>query len=162
MELLKLQVKIALQRALQPGDLSPSGLKAIMTGLQNEWIEQVRIFGLNRQGYARCELALRIDWRMHRVHINAGRITVEIDSRWTNDTSLELHNYLELFNEFVRNNGLRTEWEVAYGAHLNGDAVNAALGLVRPAPVRWAGGREGTTNIIPEIDETSVGFWMVI
>jgi hypothetical protein len=161
MDLLKIQVKIALERAVRPGDLSRTGLASLLKGLEREWIQQVHVYGFDADGYVRCELVLRVDWQRHKVHIDAGKTSVEIDNRWSGDTSLELHNYLELFNDFVRGNHFRTQWRVAYRAGLDGNTVNRALGFVNATPVRWATGRDGITNVIPELDELTIGFWRV-
>lgn len=61
----------------------------------------------------------------------------------------------------MRNNGLRTKWTVSYQAGLDADHINRQLGFSRPTAVKWAGDREGITNIIPELDEMTVGFWMI-
>jgi hypothetical protein len=129
-ELLKLQVKIALQRALQPGDLSPSDLDSVAKGLQNEWIERVRIVGVDEGGDIRCELVLHIDWRIREVRFSVGLTAAEADNRRSDDiSSSDLDNYVETFHDHVSNNGLRTKWSIAYRAHLDADAVNRTLGL---------------------------------
>jgi hypothetical protein len=132
-----------------------------MKGVQNEWIEWIHVFGFDQLDQARCLLTLHIDWYKYQAHISAGRTTVEIDDRWPDETAIELHEVLELFNDFAHNNGLRTEWRVAYRPSLDRDEINRILGFQRAAPVSWAGNREGIKNVIPELDETTVEFWIV-
>ncbi len=162
-EALKLQIRIALRRAMRPGSLTQQSLNGIMKGVDKQYIGWLRIYGFDYHGNARCELSLRIDWYRYQLHIGAGRTTIEIDDRWPDQTAIELNETLELFNDFVRNNGLRTEWHVAYRAGLPRSAavINRELGFSAAKPVTWAAGKEGFKHIIPELDEMSVEFWMV-
>ncbi|HKF56116.1 MAG TPA: hypothetical protein VKJ45_11745 [Blastocatellia bacterium] len=158
---LKLQLRIALRRALRPGALTQASIDGIMKGVDKEYIEWLRIYGFDVSGRARCELSLHIDWNRYEVHIGAGRTTIEIDDRWPDQAAIELNETLELFNEFVVNNNLSTKWRVAYRPWLSGEAINRELGFVTPKPLTWAGKREGFANVIPELDEIRIEFWMV-
>src|SRR6185369_841055 len=96
-ELLKLQVAIALRRASIP----ESTVDKIRRGVDRQWIDRVVVYGRDGHERAWCSLTLHIDWNKHQLHLDAGRATVVIDDRWTSDTAVELDEALRLFQGFV-------------------------------------------------------------
>jgi hypothetical protein len=158
-DLLTLQVRVALRRA----GIEPALVEKIRGAVEKHWIARILIYGKDAQGRASCLLLMEIDWPRHTLHAQAGRTTVEIDHRWTGDTAIELDETLSMFEEFIRVKRLRPVLEVTYAKSSTAtyDQIQRALGFVDAEPVVWAGYREEVMMKIPELDELSVGFFMV-
>jgi len=156
-DLLKLQVVIALRRAR----VDASMVGKIRTGVEKGWIEKIVVYGVDSGGQAWCQLTMKIDWAQHQLHLTAGRLTVSIDDRWTNDTAIELDETLDLFEQYSRAKGLSSRAYVWYPSRLDRSSIQKALGFVTATPMVWAGQAQGAAMKIPELDELTVGFDMV-
>jgi hypothetical protein len=157
-ELLKLQVRVALKRTT---DLTPPRLERLLTGIDNQWIDRINVFGMDASKQAWCQLTIKIDWARHRVHIAAGRTHVSVKG-WSDDTPHELGDSIKLFQDFVSENGLHTYWTIStvnLGAK-RGSAFET-MGLVDAEPIQWAGGKASVHFNVPELDELSVDLYLL-
>lgn len=158
-DLLKLQVSIALKRTTT---LSDDALKRLSKGIQNQWINRIDVYGVDSAAEARCQLAIIIDWQLHRVHIAAGRTTVSPHKGWPDDLAFELGDSIELFMEYVREHGLTTTWITGHPplGHRRA-AIFAELGLIDADAPRWAGGKADVKFNVPELDEMTIELYLL-
>ncbi|WP_084956710.1 hypothetical protein [Thermoactinospora rubra] len=163
MDALISQVRIALRRTY----IASSTIEKVSRGIRNQWIEKITICGEDTSGLIWCQLALRIDWARHQLHMTAGRTTITYDERWTDGTSIELDEALSLYDRYIRSKGSALTSRV-YVYYISGITptqradIQRALGFVTAQPRKWAGEQSGTTMMIPELDEITVDFGMVI
>lgn len=156
LELLKMQVRIALRRS---ANADQKGLDAVDKGLDKKWIKRVTVYGFDSQKLCRAQLDLEIDWNEHTVQLSRGKAQVTIDGRWPDNTAIEIYEAINVFNWCVETNKLHTEWVISYAPHLNRDEINRILGFKPAPPVRWAGKATGTEMDIPELPEVRVGLY---
>lgn len=154
LELIKMQVRIALRRA---SSIPDSALQSINRGLDNKWIYLVNIYGFDSQNYCRAQLKIEIDWNEHNIQLSSGRAMVSIDG-WQDNTAIEIDEALNVFNKYIQMNNLRAEWAVVYPPNLDVNHINRELGFVTMAPIQWASNK-GVTSFtkIPELSEMIVG-----
>lgn len=159
-DLLVSQVRIAMRRTGLPA----ATIQKVVRGVQEKWIEKITICAEDGKGLIWCQLVLHIDWARHELHLVAGRTTVTYDDRWTEGTAIELDEALNLYNQYVRSQGnrLRPHLYVYYLRSVGRDQANRQLGFTPAAPKKWAGERGGTRMMIPELDEVTVEFEMVV
>ena len=158
MALLKMQIRIALRRA---SEISKESLAAIEKGLDNRWISEVHIYGLNRSGLCRAQLSLEIDWAEHNLHLSEGRAKVTIDGSWVDNTAVEVDEAVDLFNKYAKQNMLSVKVTISYPSHLDRIYINRQLGFVPAEPIKWAGGVIGNYSKVPELSELKVGVKIV-
>jgi hypothetical protein len=154
MGLLKMQIRIALRRTV---NITEKSIEAIELGLENKWISQASIYGMDGNNLCRAQLDLAIDWNEYDVHMSKGKATVSIDGSWENNTAVEVDEAAALFNKYVRLNKLSTTWAVFYPPGLNEDEINRRLGFVTIKPIKWAGTGISHQSQIPELPELRVG-----
>lgn len=158
-DLLKLQVSIALKRTTNLSDIS---LKRLLKGVQNQWINRIDIYGVDFADEARCQLGILIDWQRYQVHIAAGRTTVSPHKGWPDDLAYELGDSIELFMEYVREHRLTTTWITGHPPlGEQRAAIFAELGLVDADAPPWAGGKVNVTFNVPELDEMTVDLYLL-
>jgi hypothetical protein len=158
-DLLKLQVSIALRRTT---NLSDVALERLLKGVQNQWINRIDIYGVDSTEEARCQLRVLIDWQRHEVHIAAGRTTVSPHQGWPDDLAFELGDSIELFMEYVRAHRLTTTWFTGHpDLGERRAAIFAELGLVDADTPSWAGGKVNVTFNVPELDEMTVALYLL-
>jgi hypothetical protein len=157
-ELLKLQVSIALRRTTA---LSDAARDRLLKGVQNQWINRINVYGLDANRKARCQLIIQIDWPRHRVHIAAGRTMVSTGKGWPNDLAFELSDSITLFQEYVRENSLSTYWTTNHPdlGEKRGQILKE-MGLEDADPIVWAGPKESVRFNVPELDELSVDLYL--
>lgn len=154
MELIKLQV----ERVLVRSAFSATDVAAIIRGVENRWITEISIYGLDADGDCHAELFVKIDWSRNALHMAAGRDTVHVeDTGWPDGVSTEIDLALRKFEMFAGELDLRRIFHVRYGAGTDRDETNRRLGFQRAKRVRWRDGTVGTVMSIPELDEVSVG-----
>lgn len=140
--------------------MSKESCDALLLGITKQWIEYVRIYGLDSKGEAHAELRLRIDWKRHEAHVFAGRINVPVGrSRVADGKSVLLRECIEIFNEYVSENDLMVRMHVSYQEHLNDqlDQMNRELGLVSADKPAFVGATIGEDMADPDVDEFSAG-----
>jgi len=158
MELLKMQIRIALRRA---SEISKKNLAAVEKGLDNQWISEVNIYGLDHSGLCRAQLSLEIDWDEHGVQLSEGRARVTIDESWIDNTAVEIDEAVELFNKYVKINNLKVKLRFYYRSYLDVDYINRQLGFVSAEPITWAAPGVSDNREIPELPELKVGIKIV-
>lgn len=157
------QIRIALRRTYS----NPATIEKVVRGVSQQWLEKITICGEDPSGTIWCQLSLHIDWTRYQLHMTAGRTTMTYDQRWTEGAAIELDEALSLYDQYMRSKGAALSSHVyAYcrssytTAQVEG--VWQALGFVKAQPKRWAGAANGTTMMIPELDEITVDFAMVV
>jgi len=157
-ELMKMQIRIALRRAT---NLQGSSLDAIGLAIEKRWINKVVVYGINGYGLCRSQLVLSVDWNEYDRQMSKGRITVSIDERWIDNTAIEIDEAVNLFNRFVVENTLRTEVQHFHPPGVDIDMVCRELGWSRAKPIQWDGIRQQAwSNQIPELSELRVGCFL--
>lgn len=150
-------VKMQIERILRRSAVDRNTITRILLGVDNGWISELSIYGLDDSGWCHAELFIRIDWNRNALHISAGRDTVQIDAGWEGGIATEVDLALEKFDMFARRLGLRKTFHVRYTPGYDVDTINQRLGFSRARPVRWRDGTVGTVMSIPELDEVTVG-----
>lgn len=158
-ELLKMQVRRALRRAAP--SISEESLQRIESGIDLFFIARVSVYGYNAQRLATAELRLEIDWKEHNAQMSQGRISVTIDDRWRDHTSIDVDEAVRLFVKYVEANGLSTDWFVYYGPDVNTDNANRRLGFRTAAAPQWAARAVSSFSKVPELPELRVGVKMI-
>lgn len=160
-DLICTQVKITLRRTIC--SISASSLDAIIKGVKNHWIKKISIYGIDSDGLCRGQISLEIDWNEHDKQISMGITQITLDETYDKDGgSVEVDEITKLFNDFVRNKHLRTEWTVSYSSQVDIDYVDRELGFSTVKPLKWVEGeRLSTGHIILGIKEVNVGLYLV-
>jgi hypothetical protein len=156
MELIKLQISRVLKRTR----VDASSTSSILLGIENRWISEISIYGLDDTDICHVELYIKIDWYRNQVHIAAGRDSINIDDRWNDGISIELEQSLALFEDYSREMELHNIFHVRYPPRTDQQLVRSRLGFKSADPVKWQGGFKGTAMGIPELDEFTVGINM--
>ena len=86
------------------------------------------------------------------------------DERWSEGTSIELDEALGLYEGYVSSQRWRLSPHlyVNYRKDVDRNGANQALGFSPASPKKWAGQKSGTKMMIPELDEVTVEFEMVV
>ncbi len=161
--LIKAQVEIALCRTT---DLSMEIImNSILAGIEKQWISQVNVYGLDRQNLCRAQLIMNIDWDKYNLQMSNGNATVVIAENprtWKDNTAIELNKAISLFNDYVRENSLKTKCYTSYAPGVNRAEANYILGMVNAESIRWKRKATGLLDFeIPEIKELRIGFHCV-
>jgi hypothetical protein len=152
-ELIKLQVERALVRSV----MAPKSVRAVLWGVDQGWISEISVYGVDHNDECHAELFIKIDWSRNALHIAAGRDTIQLDAGWQGGISTEIDLALGKFEMFTRELGLRKIFRVRYSPGVDRDTINQKLGFRPGTPIRWHGGAVGTVMSIPELDEVTVG-----
>jgi hypothetical protein len=150
-------IKLQVDRVLSRVNLASSHIAKILQGIDNKWIAEVSVYGMNAQGYCSAELFMKMDWERNQFHVSVGKESLSVDNSWTGGISLEVEKTLGLFLEFVQSESLTALVHTRYAPGVDREAANRALGFVTASPVQWSGGFVGTAMTIPELDEFTVG-----
>ena len=164
-DLLATQIRISLRRTT---DISDIYLELMKKGIKNKWLKQFHIYGLDNTNLCQAQLILETDWDEHNYQLSLTRNTVSIDTKkWQNNTAIEVDEAINLFNEFVKDAELTTEWRVFYSDEVEKDPVKRKevqreLRLVDVPPINWAGETEsGDISKITELPELRIGLrWL--
>jgi len=159
-DLLKMQIRKALRRATG-GSISEQSLQRVETGIDLFYIARVSVYGYNIQHLVVSELCLEIDWKEYNNQVSKGRVSVTIDDRWRDHTSIDVDEAVRLFVKYVEANRLATEWLVYYGKGVNTDDANRRLGFHTAPLPKWAANAVSSFSTVPEIPEFSVGVRMI-
>ncbi|MDZ8078761.1 MAG: hypothetical protein RMX35_06620 [Nostoc sp. DcaGUA01] len=160
--LLATQIKICLHRTT---DITSSDLELFQKGVENKLLQKVHIDGFDKENFCRVQLTLSIDWKEHNSQLFRGNETVFIDhKKWEDKTVIELDESIKVFNDYVEEASLTTEWRVNYSDWVQNDPVKTEevlrykLGLGQGTPINWAGETEsGDIPKIPELSELRIG-----
>lgn len=161
---IKRQFRTLLRRATS---ISLETLEKLEKGLDDPWIAEVSVYGLDKQKLCRAQLILKIDWNEYKLQIDAGRATVAVDEKkWVDETAIEVDECIRLFNDFVEEKSLITEWVVVFAASVRADdtklkEVRNTLGLQPREPFKWAKKGQGWLDKISELPELRVGCYLV-
>lgn len=150
-------IKMQIERVLMRSGMNPRNMRSVLHGVDQRWISEISVYGLDGQGYCHTELFVRIDWNRNALHLAAGRDTVQIDAGWEDGISTEIDLALQKFETFCRDLRLTKKVTVRYAPGLDSHDINRRLGFSPAAPVQWRGGTIGTVMSIPELDEVTVG-----
>jgi hypothetical protein len=153
--LLTVQVRNLLSRTT---DISQSTLEKIDKGLRNQWIETIVVYGLDDKNRCHIGLELTINWMtcgMH-VYVSGDKVIIDRTVYTADDLAPEVMNAIEVFNQAVMAEDLRTKWRVIYAENLDGERINQELGFVRPAPLSWVGKISKQSFRVKELPELTV------
>jgi len=93
--LLKMQILNALANAAYATE---DDRKKVAAGLDKHYIEQVTIMGLYQNGNIGAELRIAIDWRLHKISVQAGGAHIQVPGNWVNGIAPSLDDAIALFN----------------------------------------------------------------
>jgi hypothetical protein len=153
MDLLEQQVRVALRRANVP----KSSLDIAVAGVRKKYIVSLQIYAVTSTGKAVGELEIKIDWQRHQFHISTSGDTVKIDSRWKNDTAIEIDEALNVFEGFLERSGITSVVRYVYYPGADVKAIGRELGTTPSTPMPWAGPvTDGSPFKLSLLDEASV------
>ena len=160
LQILKSQISITLNRTTI---IDPETLKSVIKGIENKWIEIIKVYALDSNKLCIGELILNIDWDKYNQELSKGNATVVFkDNIYKEDTILEIDQVVILFNEFVKHNNCNTYFVLKYPADLDSVYINGQLGFTFVDPPIW----KSTTTIgqgiqIDEMPELKIGFRLI-
>ncbi|WP_432141344.1 hypothetical protein [Streptomyces sp. bgisy084] len=153
MDLLEQQVRVALRRA----NVSQVSLDTAVAGVRKKYIVKLQIYATASTGKAIGLLEIRIDWQRHEFHMSMGGDTVKLDSRWENDTAIEIDEALNVFEGFLTRSGVTTLVRYVYYPGADIEAIGRELGTRPSKPMAWAGSViDGSPFRLSLLDEASV------
>ncbi|BCK70020.1 hypothetical protein Srufu_039730 [Streptomyces libani subsp. rufus] len=153
MNLLEQQIRVALRRANAP----KKSLDVAVAGVRKKYIVKLQIYATASTGKAIGLLEIRIDWQRHKFHISTSGDTVAIDSRWENDTAVEIDEALNVFEGFLAHSGVTTLVRYVYYPGADVEAIGRELGTQPSKPMAWAGTViDGSPFKLSLLDEASV------
>jgi hypothetical protein len=160
-ELLISQVRSMLRRTTS---IDLDTLELLVKGVENKWIREFSVYALDKSDLCHGELKFSIDWNEHAAQLSIARAKVTIDSKWIDNTAIEVDEAIRAFNRFVSAKSLRTEWRLSYepAIYSNSTRLNSvreALGLCAAETMKWAGKRQGRVMSIDELPEGRVGLY---
>ena len=154
-------IKLQLDRILSRCNVDNDTIMKILGGIDEKWIEDLHVYGLDPAARCWAELHVKIDWDRNELHVTAGREQLTIDTRWRDDIAIEVEKTLALFEEYCQDKSLHFDAHVRYRLGVNRDMVNRRLGFVAAEPVQWAGQSFGSAMSVPELDEFTIGINLV-
>jgi hypothetical protein len=157
LELIKMQVRIALRRTL---NISESELSKVEKWLDARCIQQIIIYAKDDYNLCRAKLEMEIDWDEYNFQLSRGRAKVTIDDKWIEGTAVEVDEIIRMFNKFVSSNSLATSWGFTLNPKWTDTSDNRqklGIGLGSAPPEKWKG--QGRSYAIPELSELRVGFY---
>lgn len=154
-ELLKLQVHIALRKTTNITDEILA--RTVDKGIDKQLLSKITVYGVDDQNICRAQLILEIDWDEHNRQIMHGKATVTIDSRWTDDTAIELDETIKIFNSYVESNSLKVKWQYSHPQEVDLAVVCRELGVVKAETIKL---KPIWEKKIPELPELCVGLFL--
>lgn len=134
----------------------------MMKGIEKRWICSVQVHGVDSIGLCRARIQLAVDWSEHGAKLVSGRATVLVDSRWTDETAVEVQEAVELFQEYVSAKSLTSRWTVTYSPGVDGAFANRELGFSPAKPINWASPPQSVNFEVPELSELTVSCDLVV
>jgi hypothetical protein len=150
-------IKLQISRVLERSSISARVVAKVLEGIEQKWISEVSVYGLDQYGTCCVEIFMKIDWVRNQFHVSAGGDEVTIDKRWHGGISVEVEKAMALFEEVASAENLDTTVYVRYTPGIDVERARAELGFVAAEKVRWKDGVVGTAMSIPELDEFTVG-----
>jgi len=140
--------------------------ESILKGIENKWISQVHVYGLDSENLCKAQLSIKIDWDKHDVQIARGNATIfikekDIGRTWIDNTAIEVMDSISLFKDYASEYSLKTKCHTVYAPTVNREEANRILNLVPAKPIQWKDKADGFEFEIPEIKELRVGFYCV-
>lgn len=161
--LLKMQLSAALRRTT---NISKNKLQVMMLGVEKKLIRSFSIYAFDSNELCRAELILEVDWNEYDLQMSIGNVTVAIDEdKWADQTSIEVDEAISAFQDFVKQEKLRTEWRSSMTREVYADDAKyqvalKELGLVKGKSVKWAGTKQGAELRVDELPELRVGLYL--
>ncbi len=153
-------IKMQVSRVLQRTRIEASSTRSILLGLENRWISEISVYGLDDEDVCYIEIYIKIDWSRNELHIAAGRDSIDIDDRWHDGISIEVEQSLALFEDYSREMELHNIFHVRCSPGIDRQVVWSRLGFKDVNAVKWRDGFKGTAMGIPELDEFTIGINM--
>jgi hypothetical protein len=155
MYLLQLQVRNLLSRTT---DISQDYLDKISgTGIANQWLRAIMVYGFDARNRAQVGLELEINWLTHTVELVVWGDEVTINKTvYADDCAPEVMNAVVVFNQAVNAECLTTRWRVSYAAGVDVARVRRELGLEPAPPITWAGNVSTQSFGVSELPELKV------
>jgi hypothetical protein len=126
-------------------------------GIASQWIRKIGVYGLDGTKRGQIGLELEIDWVTHTIQVVVFGEEVRINKTvFTDDLAPEVGNAIEIFNQAINAELLRTEWQVFYAAGVDVARVDRELGLSSVPPITWAGKVSTQSFGITEMPELKV------
>ena len=105
--------------------------KTIDVGLNERLIGKVHIFAVDNNGRPLMQLTLEIDWKRHLFHIREGEEPIDIgNGNWEEEIDFKLDKTIELFNDYVFSENLRTLWGVECARDVDRQFARRKLELI--------------------------------
>ena len=150
-------MKLQIERVLYRCRIEERSTQKILTAIDNQWIAELSLYGLDISDVCHVELYMAIDWARNKLHVAAGRNTISIDDRWRDGVAIEVEKTLALFDELCTERELSVLLHIRYRPGLDFQSINRSLGFAPAGPVHWRSGEVGSTMSPPELDEFTIG-----
>jgi hypothetical protein len=139
-------------------DISPERLKKICdTGIANQWLCKVAVYGFDQSNRCHVGIALEINWLTHTIELVFWGDEVTVNkTKYTDDVAPEVDNAVEVFNQAANAECLRPEWRVFYTEGVDAERVDRELGLQDGPPITWAGKIREQYSRIAELPKMKV------
>jgi hypothetical protein len=153
--LVQLQIRNLLSRTT---DISQDDLaKLVDLGIGNQWLDAVKVHGFDQRNRCQAGLELEINWVRHQIEVAVWgeKVTVK-KTVWTEDVAPEVRNAVEVLNQAVNAELLRTAWRVHIAPGVDRERVRRELGLQDAPPITWAGTVQEQAFGVSELRELKV------
>jgi hypothetical protein len=155
MYLLQWQVRNLLRRTT---DISKGYLEKIGgKGIENRWLSTIEVYGFDQSNRCQVGVQLHINWLTYTVEVMVWGEEVRINKTvFADDLAPEVMNAIEIFNQAINAELLRTEWRVTYAVGVDVARVRRELGLSPARPLTWAGKVTKQSYPVAEFPELTV------
>jgi hypothetical protein len=127
------------------------------TGIANKWFRAVKVHGFDATNRCHVGLEFEINWLTHTIEVVVWGDEVTINKTvFTDDLAPEVGNAIQIFNQAVNAECLRTAWRVSYAPGVDVGRIRKELGLVDAPPIAWAGKVSQQTSQVAELPELKV------
>jgi hypothetical protein len=132
--------------------------KLVGRGIGNRWFSEVSVYGFDATNRSHCGIELEIDWLRYTIEVAVWGEEVRVSQTvWAHEeVAPEVVNAIELFNQIVKAERLRTEWRVRYAQGVDAQMVDRELGLAVAPAITWAGKVSTQTAKVAELPELTV------
>jgi hypothetical protein len=162
LDLLSFQVTAQLRRTIE---WDAQTQFVVDEGLRRHWIDRFSVYAIDRSGRAWAHLFLKIDWRAHRLQIDAGYETVTLGANWIGGVAVEVEEAVRYFNRYFNRYAarwsLRKIHQYRFAPGVDVAYAGRTLGTVPALAPPWAGLPDGTTLRLDQLEEAQVGLAMI-
>jgi hypothetical protein len=136
--LIQCQIRNMLDRTT---DISHDRLaKLVDTGIANRWLRAVKVHGFDQSNRCHAGIELDIDWLKHKIELAVWDDEITINKTiYTDGCAPEVRNAIEVFNQAVNAECLRTKCRASYAKGVDVEMVKRELGFQDAPPIIWAG-----------------------